>query len=140
MHSTLPARNAHAPVHAHSCNGAETSLPWKLSRTYVGSCASIVQAFVCRSLLPPLLLSRPNPSPDAVRLRNPSKSTLAHDAVAAAACHTHHSIIRVGAGPLQFVYRSQPRRLWPRSSFSTRFSFHHSLRRLSVRHYQSLGS
>ena len=33
--------------------------------------------------------------------RNPSKSTLAHDSVAAAVSHKHHSIIRVGAGLIQ---------------------------------------
>jgi len=47
---------------------------------------------------PAQLLSRPNPLPDAVRSGNPSKSTLAHDAVAAAVSHKHHSIICVGAG------------------------------------------
>ena len=57
-------------------------------------------------LLPPLLLSRPNPSPNAVRSRNPSESTIAHDAVAAAVLHKHHLIIRVGAGLIQFVYVS----------------------------------
>jgi len=72
------------------CNGAEASLPWKLLQTYLESCASIVQAVVCRPLLPPLLLSQPNPSPNAVRSRNPSKSTLAHDAVTAAVLHKHH--------------------------------------------------
>ena len=56
----------------------------------------------CR-LPPALLLSRRNQSPDAVRSRNPSKSTLAHDAVAAAVSHKLHSIIRVGAGLIQFV-------------------------------------
>ena len=45
-----------------------------------------------------------NPSPDAVRFKNPSKSTLAHDAVAAAVLHKHHPIIIVGAGLIQFVY------------------------------------
>jgi len=86
MHTTLSAKNAYALVHARICNrdGAEASLPWKLLRTYLESCASIVQTVVCRPLLLPLLLSRPNLSPDAVRSRNPSKSTLAHDAVAAA--------------------------------------------------------
>jgi len=106
---TLPARNPHAPVHARPCNGAENSLPWKLLRNYLESCASIVQAVVCRPLLPPLLLSLPNPSPDAVRSRNPSKSTLAHDAVAAAVSQKHHSIICVGAGLIQFVYGSHSR-------------------------------
>ena len=46
---------------------------------------------------------------DAVRSRNPSKSTLAHDAVATAVLHKHHLIIRVGAGLIQFVYRSHLR-------------------------------
>jgi len=73
-------------------------------RTSLEFCASIVQAVVCRPFLMPLLLSRLNPSPNAVRSRNPSKSTLAHDAVAAAVSHKHHSIIRVGAGLIQFVY------------------------------------
>jgi len=63
----------------------------------------------CRS--PPALLpSRRNQSPDAVRSRNPSKSTLAHVAVAAAVSHKHHSIIRVGAGLIQFVYGSHLKR------------------------------
>jgi len=37
-------------VYARPCNGAETSLPWKLALTYLESCASIVQAVVssCR--------------------------------------------------------------------------------------------
>jgi len=109
MRTTLSAKNAYALVHTRICNGAEASLPWKLLRTYLESCANIVQAVVCRSLLPPLLLSRPNPSPDAVHSRNPSKSTLAHDAVATAVSHKHHSIVRVGAGLTQFVYGSHSR-------------------------------
>jgi len=56
---------------------------------------------------PAQLLSWPNPSPDAVRSRNPSKSMLAHDAVAAAELHKHYSIICVGAGLIQFVYGSR---------------------------------
>ena len=104
----LSVKNAHALVHARLCNGAETSLPWKLLRTYLESCASIVEAVVCRPLLPPVLLSRPNLSPDAVSSRNPSQSTLAHDAVAAAVSHKHHSIICVGAGLVPFVYGSHP--------------------------------
>ena len=104
----LSAKNAYALVHARICNGAEDSLPrpWKLLRTYPESCTSIVQAVVCRLLLLPILLSRPNLSPDAVRSRNLSKSTLAHDVVAAAVLHKHHAIIRVGAGLIQFVYWS----------------------------------
>ena len=42
-------------------------------------------------------------------LRNPSKSTLAHDAVAAVVLHEHHLIIRVSAGLIQFVYGSHSR-------------------------------
>jgi len=104
MQITSSAKNAYALVQrAYIFNGAEASLPWKLLRTYFESCASIVQTVVCRSLLPPLLLSRPNPSPDAVRSRNPSKSILAHEAVATAVSHKHHSIIRVAAGFIQFV-------------------------------------
>jgi len=45
-----------------------------------------------------------NQSPNAVRSRKLSGSTLAHDAVAAAVSHKHHSIIRVGVGLIQFVY------------------------------------
>ena len=109
MHTTLSAKNAYALVHARICNGAEASLPWKLLQTYLESCASIVQAVVCCPLLPPPLLSRPNPSPDAVRSRNPSKFTLTHDTVAATVLHKHHSIIRVGVDLIQFVYGSPSR-------------------------------
>ena len=91
MHTTLSAKNTYALVHARICNCAEASLPWKRLRTYLESCTSIVQAVVCRPLLPPVLLSRPNPSPDAVCSRNPSKSMLAHDAVGATLLHKHHS-------------------------------------------------
>jgi len=94
-------KNAYALVHARLCNGAAASLPWKLLRTYHESCANIVQAVVCRP--PPA----DNPSPDAARFKNPSKSTLAHDAVAAAVLHKHHPIIPVGAGLIQFVYGSR---------------------------------
>ena len=103
---TLSAKNAHALLRARLCNGTEASLPSKLLRTYFESCASIVQAVVCH---PPCLLSRWNQSPDAVRSRNPPKSTLAHDTVAAAVLHKHHSIIHVGAGLIQFVYGSHSR-------------------------------
>jgi len=109
MHTTLSAKNAHALVHARLCNGAEASWPWKVLRTYLESCTSIVQAVVCHPLLLPLLLSRPNPSPDAVRSRHLSNSTLAHGAVAAAVSHKYHSIIRIGAGLIQFVYGSHSR-------------------------------
>jgi len=42
MHATLPAKNAQVPMHARLCNSAEVSLPWKLLRTYLKFCASIV--------------------------------------------------------------------------------------------------
>ena len=93
-------------VHARLCNGAPTSLPWKILRTYLESCANIVQAVI--SARPPAPSSSRLPSywPVArpVRLRNPSKSTQAHDAVAAVVFHKHHLIIRVGAGLIHFVY------------------------------------
>ena len=46
-----------------------------------------------------------NPLRD-VRSRNPSKSTLAHDAVGTAVLQKHHPIIRFDAGLIHFVYRS----------------------------------
>ena len=94
-------------VHTRLCNGAAASLPWKLLRTYLESCANIVQAVI--SARPPALSSSMPPSYGPVRLRNPSKSTQAHDAVPAAVLHKHHLIIRVGAGLIQFVYRPHSR-------------------------------
>jgi len=103
-----PQKNAYAPVHMRLCKSAETSSTWKVFRTYLESCASIVQAVVCR---PPSCCRR-NRLPDAVRSRNPSKSTLAQaqDAVTAAVSHKHHSIICIGAGLIQFVYGSHSKR------------------------------
>jgi len=98
----LSAKNAYALVHVRICTCAEDFLSWKLLRTYLESCVSIVQAAVCRSLLLSVLLSRPN----AVRSRNRFKSALTHDAVAVAVLHMYHSIICVGAGLIQFVYGS----------------------------------
>ena len=98
-------------VHARLCNGAAASLPWKLLRTYLESCANIVQAVV--SAHPPAPSSSRPPScwlvARHVRLRNPIKSTLAHDVVAAVVLHKHDLIIRVGAGLIQFVYGSHSR-------------------------------
>ena len=98
-------------VHARLCNGAAASLPWKLLRTYLKSCANIVQAVVTAHPPAPSSSRPPSCWPVArhVRLRNPIKSTLAHDAVAAVVLHTHQLIIRVGAGLIQFVYGSQSR-------------------------------
>jgi len=113
-------KNAYGLVHLHLCNGAAASLSLKLFRTYVESCANIVQAVVYRppscgpragppsSALPPSCCPPAgNLLIDAVRFKNPFRSTLAHDAVAAAVLHKHHPIIRVGAGLIQFVYGSR---------------------------------
>ena len=100
-------------LHARLCNGAAASMPWKLLRTYLESCANILQAAV--SARPPApSSSRPLSCWQIVihvRLRNPSKSTLAHhdDAVAAVVLHKHHLIIHVGAGLIQVVYGSHSR-------------------------------
>jgi len=86
----LSTKNADAPVHARLCNGAETSLPWKRLRTCFESCASIVQAVVCRppcycldEISRPTLFAqeiRPNPpmtrSPLRCRTRIIRSSTL----------------------------------------------------------------
>jgi len=67
----------------------------------------------CRFRLPSCpFASRPPfcwPVARHVRLRNPIKSTIAHDAVAAVVLHKPHLIIRVGAGLIQFVYGSHLR-------------------------------
>jgi len=93
-------------VNARLCNGAAASLPWKLMRTYLESCANTVQAVI--SARPSASSSSRPPScwPVArpVRLRNPSKSTQAHDAVPAVVLHKHHLIICIGAGLIQLVY------------------------------------
>ena len=73
----------------------------------------------CR-LPPTVLLSRRKQSPDVVGSRNPSKSRLAHDAVAAAVSHKHHSIIRVGAGLIWFALET-----WPWSSSIKEIYFRH---------------
>jgi len=72
---------------------ATANLFWVLHEHRTGCC-----------LPPTLLQARRNHSPDAVRSRNPSKSTLAHDTVAPVVSHRYHSIIHVDAGLIQFVY------------------------------------
>ena len=82
------------------CHGGYCELVLSLARTS------------CRLLFTTRPTARPlagNPLRDAVRSRNPSKSTLAHDAIATAVLHKHHPIIRVGAGLIQLVYRSHLR-------------------------------
>jgi len=90
---------AYSTVQQLLCHGCYCELILSLARTS------------CRLLF----TARPTARPLAgnllrdVRLRNPSKSTLAHDAVGTAVLHKHHPIIRVGAGLIQFVYRSHLR-------------------------------
>jgi len=87
---------AYSTVQQLLCHGIYCELIFSLARTS------------CRLLFTACPPSRPlagNPLRDVVRSRNPSKSTLAHDAVATAVLHKHHPIIRVGADLIQFVYR-----------------------------------
>jgi len=95
MHADSLQKNAYGLVYARLFNSAAAFLPWRLLRTYLESCANIVQAVVyCRPTARPLA---GNPLRDVVSSRNLSKSTLAHDAVATAVVHKHHPIICVGA-------------------------------------------
>ena len=91
---------AYSNVQQLLCHGSYCELILSLART---SCRLL---FTAR---PPARPLANNPLHDAVRSRNPSKSTLAHDADATAVLHKHHQIIRVGAGLIQFVYRSHLR-------------------------------
>ena len=92
---------ARACTHMQRCR---SFLAMKLLRTYL--CASIVQSVVCR---PPSCRLDEISCPTLFRLRNPSKSTLAHDVVAAAVSHKHRLIICVGAGLIQFVHGAHSR-------------------------------
>jgi len=95
-------KNAYGLVHARLCNGAAASLPWKLLRTYLVLREHCAGCRLPLAPLPPALL--PVIRQLTLFTKNPSKSTLAHDAVAAAVLHKHHPIICVGAGLIQFVY------------------------------------
>jgi len=128
----LCAKNAYGLVYARLFNCAAASLPRRLLRTYLESCANIVHAVVC---CPPYRLPSCRQSvARRVRSRSPSKSTLAHDAVATAVLNKHHPIIRIGAGLIQFVYRSHLRLATEatrnRNAFSSFFArvFHLSVR------------
>jgi len=94
------------PHSPQKCTCSRACAPMRWCRNFVAieniancleSYANIMQAVVCH------MLSLRNRSPDAARSRNPSKSTLAHDAVATAVSHKHHSIFRIGAGLIHFV-------------------------------------
>jgi len=91
---------AYSTVQQLLCHGSYCELILSLART---SCRLL---FTARPTANPLA---GNPLRDAVRSRNLSKSTLAHDAVATEVLHKYHLIIRVGAGLIQFVYRSHLR-------------------------------
>ena len=88
---------AYSTVQQILCHGGYCELILSLARTS------------CRLLFTAGPTARPlagNPLHDVFRSRNPSESTLAHDAVATAVLHKHHPIIRVGAGLIKFVCRS----------------------------------
>jgi len=89
--------HAYSTVQQLLCHGSYCDLILSLART---SCRLLFTAG------PPACPLAGNPLRNAVRSRNPFKSTLAHDAVATAVLHKHYPIIRVGAGLIQFVYRS----------------------------------
>jgi len=91
---------AYSTVQQFLCHGGYCELIFSLART---SCRLL---FTAR---PTARTLAGNPLRDFVRSRNPSRSTLAHDAVATAVLHKHHLIIRVGAGLIQFVHRSRLR-------------------------------
>jgi len=100
-------RYIYAYIHIHMqqlpCHGSYCELILSLAQTS------------CRLSFPPALLPVVEPAAlllarcQTWSLRNLSKSTLAHDAVAAVVLHKHHLIIRVGAGLIQFVYGSHSR-------------------------------
>ena len=91
---------AYSTVQQLLCHGGYCELILSLART---SCRLL---FTARPTVHPLV---GNPLRDVVRSRNPSKSTLAHEAVATAVLHKHHPIIHIGTGLIQFVYRSHLR-------------------------------
>jgi len=91
---------AYSTVQQLLCHGGYCELILSLART---SCRLL---FTARPTARPLA---GNPLRDVVRSTNPSKSTLAHDTVVTAVLHKYHPIIRVGAGLIQFVYRSHLR-------------------------------
>jgi len=89
---------AYATVQKLLCHGSYCELILSLMR------ASYRLSFAAQSCRPSCCLGK---------TRRPTlfaqESTLDHDAVAAAVSHKHHSIIRVGAGFIQFVYGSHLR-------------------------------
>jgi len=86
---------AYSTVQQFLCHGGYCELILSLAWT---SCRLL---FTARPTTSPLA---GNPLRDVVRSRHPSKSTLAHDAVATLVSHKNHSIIRVGAGLIQSAF------------------------------------
>ena len=78
------------------------------------------------ALLPLCHAGHPPASPLPVRSRNLSKSTPAHDAVAAVVLHKHHPIICVGAGLIQWWLKNQVtrERMKPDSLIITGWGLH----------------
>jgi len=86
---------------------AYATLQKLLCHETIANLSSVLREHRAGCRLPPaLLLTQRNQSPDVVRSRNLSESTLARDAVTAAVSRKHRSIICVGAGLIQFVYGS----------------------------------
>jgi len=104
---------AYSTVQQLLCHGGYCELILSLART---SCRLL---FTAR---PTARLLAGNPLRDVVRSRNPSKSTLVHDAVATAVLLKHHPSICVGAGLIQFVYRSHLRSATEATHHRTAFS------------------
>jgi len=89
------------------------------------------------ALLPAILL--PGIRQLTLFAKNPSKSTLAHDAVAAAVLHKHHPIALVQASSSLSIGRT---RAGPRGSLHQKLYFHHFFARvfsyqLEIMHIQS---
>ena len=99
-------------MHMDSCMRAYSTVQQLLChRSYCELILSLARTS-CRLLFTARPTARPlagNPLRDVVRSKNLFKSTLAHDAVATAVLRKHLPIIRVGAGLIQFVYRSHLR-------------------------------
>jgi len=105
--------NSLQKMHMDSCMRAYSTVQQLLCH---GSYCELILCLAqtsCRLLFTARPTARPlagNPLRDAVRSRNPSKSTLDHDAVATAVLHKHHLIIRVSpSGLIHFFYRSHLR-------------------------------
>jgi len=122
-------KNACELVHARLCNGAEPSLPWKLLRTYLESCASIVQAVICRPpscrldkiSCPTLFAQEIRPNPRQLMTRSPLRCC---------ASIIQSSMLVQASSSLSI---SRPC-AWPRRLLVTRIHFRHFLHEFSQTH------